>query len=221
MGCLCALAGAEPAAPRLKYKRSRQRLPPQPSSPGGGNAPSLPRPQWGGNTPNLPWLMATRERDAAPRPRGGFWCHLLLAPGCWDGGARGGCPPHQHRCPSRGTGHQTSNATVTFGSPQHRGKPVPMSSVAPCGHPTLSTSRETRWLRSPSLPGCWGRAQGLHRGRHGRGWMGMLPAPPRDTSPTQLFSVNTTSWFAGHKNAPWSARQPAPRNPGGLPLPPP
>lgn len=33
---LCALAGAEPAAPRLKYKQPRQHLPPQPRSPGGG-----------------------------------------------------------------------------------------------------------------------------------------------------------------------------------------
>lgn len=38
MGRLCALAGADPAAPRLKYKRARQRSPPRPRCPGGEGA---------------------------------------------------------------------------------------------------------------------------------------------------------------------------------------
>lgn len=58
MGRLCALAGADPAAPRLKYKRARQHSPPQHRCPGGeGAGPAATTTR--GNTPS-PALAALR-----------------------------------------------------------------------------------------------------------------------------------------------------------------
>lgn len=103
MGCLCALAGAEPAAPRLKYKQPRRHLPARPRSPGGERAGTPDRS--GGEHPSpAAHASGTRPRGA----RGGFCRHLLLTPGmlpgagCKDGGCCGGCPPCQRRCPSFG-----------------------------------------------------------------------------------------------------------------------
>lgn len=51
MGRLCALAGADPAAPRLKYKQVRQHSPPQHRCPGGeGAGPAATTTR--GNTPS-------------------------------------------------------------------------------------------------------------------------------------------------------------------------
>lgn len=94
MGCLCALAGAEPAAPRLKYKQPGRHLPPRPRSPEGGTRRHS-RPQRRGT----PQTRRAREWDAAPPPPGGFCRHLLRTPGvlpgvgCMDGGCCSGCPP--------------------------------------------------------------------------------------------------------------------------------
>lgn len=92
MGCLCALAGAEPAAPRLKYKQPRRHLPPRPRSPEGKSAGTPDRS--GGEHPSPgAHVSGTRSR----RARGGFCRHLLRTPHpgvlpaarCMDGGC---CP---------------------------------------------------------------------------------------------------------------------------------
>lgn len=92
MGCLCALAGAEPAAPRLKYKQPGRHLPPLPRSPEGGTRRRS-RPQRRGT----PQTRRAREWDAAPRRPGRFLpsppAHPGVLPGAWMGDAAVGVPP--------------------------------------------------------------------------------------------------------------------------------
>lgn len=108
MGCLCALAGAEPAAPRLKYKQPRRHLPPRPRFPEGKSAGTPDRS--GGEHPS-PGAHVSGTRPCGAR--GGICRHLLRTPGCcrvpgaWMGDAAHhcgdiGCHSSQRRCPSFG-----------------------------------------------------------------------------------------------------------------------
>lgn len=192
MGCLCALAGAEPAAPRLKYKQPRRHLPPRPRSPGGKSAGI--RPQRRGT----PQPRRTREWDAAPRRPGRFLpsppAHPRGAAGCrlhgW--GCCSGCPPCQRSCPSFGatkrvmlpspsgltfvwglciTAQQTCPRVTTEFPQPPRFVPIPRDSDTP--HPSLA------------VRGCRGTAAG--REMQQLGW-GCSQEPPRDAGPAQLLS---------------------------------
>lgn len=158
MGCLCALAGAEPAAPRLKYKQPGRHSPPRPRSPG-GKAPAFPTAAAG-----TPQPRRTRERDAAPRRSGRF----LPSPPVHPRGAAG-CRLHgwgMLQCVSPLSaqvsfhwGHQTGDAPMTFGSDicsgslHHTG-----ANLSPCHHRVLAATTLCPLPEglgySSSLPSC-------------------------------------------------------------------
>lgn len=93
MGCLCALAGAEPAAPLLKYKQPRRHLAARPRCPG-GNAPAPPD-RSGGNTPTPAHVRSPGRFLPSPPAHPG-----LLRVQAWRMLQWG--PPCQCRCPSFG-----------------------------------------------------------------------------------------------------------------------